>query len=188
MANGFMTRRATVSDADAIARVRMVSWQAAYRGLMPDAVLDGMELDASAQRIRHRLNANAEAERANPAWSTPKDHVCVQENEVIGWSSFGPSRDHDHNRAQTAELYAIYCLPEVFGQGIGHALLGAVLEDVRAVEGYRVLTLWVLASNVRAIEFYTRHGFDADGRTKTEIIGERFEILEARYSKIIAPR
>jgi hypothetical protein len=33
-----------VDDADAIAPVHVRSWQAAYRGFMPDEVLDGLDV------------------------------------------------------------------------------------------------------------------------------------------------
>jgi hypothetical protein len=38
-----VVRRATLDDAPAIARVHVAAWQRAYRGQMPDAVLDGLD-------------------------------------------------------------------------------------------------------------------------------------------------
>ena len=40
-------RRAMAGDAPAIARVRIESWRTTYRGMIPDAYLDGMQMDAS---------------------------------------------------------------------------------------------------------------------------------------------
>ena len=37
-------RHMNQSDASAIARVRAESWRAAYRGIVPDAFLDGMDV------------------------------------------------------------------------------------------------------------------------------------------------
>ena len=43
-------RRAVVDDAEAIERIRTDTWRAAYRGLMPDSVLDGLGYDATRRR------------------------------------------------------------------------------------------------------------------------------------------
>ena len=40
-------RRANAGDAPAIARVRVDSWRTTYRGLIPDAYLDAMQVEAS---------------------------------------------------------------------------------------------------------------------------------------------
>ena len=37
-------RAATISDAYSIAEVQVAGWQAAYRGIMPDSVLDGLSV------------------------------------------------------------------------------------------------------------------------------------------------
>ena len=38
-------RAATADDAAGVARVHVDSWRATYKGLMPDAVLDGLSVD-----------------------------------------------------------------------------------------------------------------------------------------------
>ncbi len=43
-------RRATAQDAAAIARVRIDAWRVTYRGMIPDAYLDGM---SSTRASRH---------------------------------------------------------------------------------------------------------------------------------------
>jgi hypothetical protein len=45
--SGIAIRRARPADAPAIARVRIDSWRSTYRGIMPDAYLDGMQVEAS---------------------------------------------------------------------------------------------------------------------------------------------
>jgi hypothetical protein len=37
-------RAATISDAYGIAEIQVAGWQAAYRGLMPDSLLDGLSV------------------------------------------------------------------------------------------------------------------------------------------------
>src|SRR6266542_4172074 len=48
-------RRATVEDAAAIARVRVDTWRSAYRGILPDELLDGLDPAESAVRWRRGL-------------------------------------------------------------------------------------------------------------------------------------
>lgn len=43
-------RDAVVDDAQAIERVRTDTWRAVYRGMMPDAFLDGLGYDATRRR------------------------------------------------------------------------------------------------------------------------------------------
>ena len=48
-------RWATADDAAAIAAVHIASWRAAYRGLLPDAVLDSLSLEARTDHWREWL-------------------------------------------------------------------------------------------------------------------------------------
>lgn len=50
-------RRAQPSDADGIARVWVSAWRIAYRGLVPDEVLDALSLHERQERWRARLSA-----------------------------------------------------------------------------------------------------------------------------------
>ena len=59
-------RAATPADAAAIAGVHVRSWQAAYRGIVPDEVLDGLSLPDREQRWRSILRAQRRA-RASPS-------------------------------------------------------------------------------------------------------------------------
>jgi GNAT superfamily N-acetyltransferase len=61
-----------------------------------------------------------------------------------------------------AEIAAIYVTPDVWRTGVGTALLDAALTETRA-RGCKSMTLWVLADNHRARDFYARFGFTPDG-------------------------
>src|SRR2546428_7980242 len=77
-------RHATEDDAEAIERVRYQTWQATYRGLMPDALLDRMTLNVGARRERLRAQ--------------PPDHSgCGAEagGAVVGFAFGGPERAKD---------------------------------------------------------------------------------------------
>ena len=76
------------------------------------------------------------------------------------------------------ELYAIYVIPEYWGEGIGKALLHATIKEVP--ESAARLELWVLEDNSRGRNFYEGQGFTLDGATKlAEIDG--YQLEEVRY-------
>jgi GNAT superfamily N-acetyltransferase len=142
------------SDVEAIARLHIRSWQVAYRGLLPDALLDG--LDATYER------------RVAQGRAAPKADVFVAEQDTValGFARISASRDPDAS-PETGELMAIYLAPEAWGKGIGRELLGRAVDELRA-RGYRRATLWVLDTNARARRFYEAAGWRADGSVKEE--------------------
>jgi L-amino acid N-acyltransferase YncA len=109
-------RKANAEDASGIALVHMRLWQVAYRGHMPDEFLDSLDAEKRTNMWRE-LTQN------------PDKMVFVaedSENNVVGFSALGPSRDPDAD-PNTAEVSAIYVHPEKWEKGIGRALLSASL-------------------------------------------------------------
>lgn len=153
-------RPAVVEDADRIALVHVRSWQAAYRGLLPQDLLD--DLDGTVPR-----RAAWWADRAGDAESVTL--VGEFRGSVMAFAHAGPARDAGHT--DHAELYAVYALAEAWGTGVGHALHEAALARLRDA-GFRDAVLWVLDGNERAIRFYERHGWRFDGSEQHEPWGE----------------
>ncbi|CAH0204471.1 GNAT family N-acetyltransferase [Microbacterium sp. Bi121] len=149
-------RAAALTDADGIAAVHVRSWQAAYRGLMPQEVLDGLSVEERADGWRSIL---ADPERIS------RTLVAEHDGRVVGWAGFGDARDED--APGTGELWGIYALPDSWSSGVGHALITAVEREL-ADAGHAVAYLWVLEGNERAGAFYERHGWAADGAAKVE--------------------
>lgn len=146
-------REASAQDAGAIARVHVRSWQAAYRGLVPDAVLDGLSVEQRERTWRKLLNCDRE---------TAFTIVAEHDGDVAGFCSVSaPSRDDDAGD-RTCEVGAIYVEPGVWRTGVGRALLNTALRRVRG-EGWEDATLWVLSENHAARAFYERFGFAPDG-------------------------
>jgi ribosomal protein S18 acetylase RimI-like enzyme len=155
-------RDAVPDDAAAIARVHVRGWQAAYRGQMPDAYLDGLDVAQRERAWAERLGA---AERDRPG----RTLVAEDGGRVVGFAGVGPAEDDDAGPT-TGEVYAIYVSPERLRQGIGATLL-ARAEDALREAGYDEATLWVLAANAGAIAFYERAGWRADGSRTDQLIG-----------------
>ena len=158
-------RRAVVDDADAIERVRTDTWRDAYRGLMPDSLLDAMGYDAT--RRRALMSA-----------LPPHQFVLVAEHDgaVVGFCLGGHSRTPDD--PFRGEVYAIYVLPEHHGRGIGRALLRAGAKEL-IERGFPSMIIWVLRENAASRLFYERMGGRHVRDEERELEGVR--ITESGY-------
>jgi ribosomal protein S18 acetylase RimI-like enzyme len=153
-------RPAEPGDARALARVHVRAWQAAYRGLIPDAVLDTLSVDGREQRWREILDGPPGA----------RTIVATSGGDIAGFCSVvAPARDDDLPPG-AAEVAAIYVDPARWRAGVGRALLDAALDTLRA-DGAGTVVLWLLEGNDRALGFYEACGFRADGTAKTEPVG-----------------
>jgi GNAT superfamily N-acetyltransferase len=146
-------RRATRDDAHAIALIHVRSWQHAYRGLVPDALLDGLSVEQRRTIWRQLLDNNG-------AMFTL---VAERATEPVGFCSMTtPSRDDDDAAETTCEVAAIYVAPQAWRTGVGYALLATALHDVRQ-DSWHEVTLWVFSANAGAVAFYNGFGFVPDG-------------------------
>jgi len=158
-----------------LARVHVAAWQAAYRGVMTDAFLDGLDVEQWADRWRQTLSGTR-------APSHTPEVVLVVEGDVglpVGFAMTGPERPLSPQSGSRGELWAINVAPEAWGRGLGRLLLTAG-ERALADTGHREAVLWVVAANARAHRFYERAGWQADGVEKREAF-PGFEVHEVRY-------
>lgn len=162
-------RAGALEDASGIATVHVRSWQAAYRGLLPQAFLDSMS-----------------TERPTEVWTrvlgTPGAVTVVEDEqgEIAGFVNHVACRDPDADES-VGEVTTIYVLPEHFREGYGRALMDAATEALREA-GFSQATLWVLADNARARRFYEIAGWSLDGASKDDEIGGQ-SITEVRYRR-----
>lgn len=149
-------RPATVDDAGGIAIVHVASRQTAYRGLMPDHVLDGLSVES---------RANGWLQIISDPNATGRTIVADRDGDIVGWASFGPGRDE--GASDEGELWGLYVHPSAFATGVGHALISAAQRALRE-DGYACAYLWVLDGNERAAEFYQNHGWNEDGDVEVD--------------------
>jgi ribosomal protein S18 acetylase RimI-like enzyme len=137
-------RHATPDDAEAIERIRVETWRATYRGLLPERLIESLQMNPD--RRRDRLRATA-----------PEQFCLVAESagEVIGYAFGGPERSHDAD--YRGEVYAIYVLPAHQGKGAGRALVRDSVREL-AERGRTSLLIWVLRENAIGRAFYERLG------------------------------
>jgi GNAT superfamily N-acetyltransferase len=193
-------RDARPDEARAIAEVHVVSWRAAYRGLLPAEVLDGISVDG-----RERMWAGI---LRDPA---PRRAVLVaaEDAKVLGFAALGPSRVAELAveagttegiaegtveattaetgiEIETGEVYALYLHPDHWGTGLGARLHTAGLRRLREY-GFVSAVLWVLAGNERALAFYRRAGWTEDGGTKLDHGPGGAELDEIRLTRTLPP-
>lgn len=161
-------RVATGADAAEIARVHVISWQAAYRGLMPDAILDSLN-------VSHRTLCWQEI-LAQPHIGV---FVAEENSRIVCFCDLIPSRDRDSDSKSVAEIAAIYIHPEYWRKGIGRVLCDSAIREAQKLR-FAFMTLWVLKTNSAAIQFYQNMGFAPDGATKTEMLKD-FALHEVRF-------
>ncbi|MET9517565.1 GNAT family N-acetyltransferase [Streptomyces sp. NPDC002994] len=164
-------RDMTIDDCEAVARVRVRGWRAAYAGMMPQAYLDAMCVEEDAARRRAHL---AEGDGAG------RNVVAERDGQVIGWGCYGAYRE-DGSPTADAELYALYVLPEHHGNGAGRALAAELLARA-AADGHPRMLLWVLTENARARRFYEKAGFAPDG-AEAHFDVHGVAVAETRYAR-----
>jgi ribosomal protein S18 acetylase RimI-like enzyme len=165
---GIEIRQATPDDAVALARLHVDAWRSAYRGLVPDAFLEGLDYGRRAQRFRDALVANTE-----------ETYLAEQSGEVLGILTVGACRDADVDHETTGEIWGIYLAPQHWRKGIGRTLC-QYGERLLSLRGYLAATLWVLAGNDRARRFYEAMGFSADGASRMHDFGAVLEAVRYR--------
>ena len=162
-------RRARPEDAMAVARVHVRSWQAAYRGLMPDQYLDGLRAENRA--------ATYDFSGTDPL--KPETIVMEDAGSIVGFATTAPS-----DVIGWGELSALYVDPDHWARGFGVALIAAA--RMRLVErGFGEAVLWVLEGNTRADRFYRNDGWMHDETRRTTTVWG-ITVNENRYRRLIA--
>jgi GNAT superfamily N-acetyltransferase len=159
-------RDAGPEDAEALARVRSLSWRSTYDGLLSPALIEVATGTDGAERQRTFLTEEP-ARRAL---------LAEDDGAAVGMAVYGP----DRHPGGDAELYVIYVLPEYWSKKVGAPLMDRVIEGVRAA-GHSRLALWVLAANARARRFYERYGFAVIEKKITERHGH--VTYDVRYER-----
>ncbi|MDW3219742.1 MAG: GNAT family N-acetyltransferase [Acidimicrobiales bacterium] len=150
-------REITAADAPGIARVHVRAWQHGYAGLVDPEFLAGLT-------VAQRTVEWRDVWLAQPSQGARL--AAEVDDEIVGFV-VGTTESPTEG---CGEIFSIYVDPDAWGTGAGSALLRAASAELRA-DRTRPLVLWVLEGNDRAITFYERHGWRADGARKDEELG-----------------
>jgi ribosomal protein S18 acetylase RimI-like enzyme len=105
-----------------------------------------------------------ESARSMSGWKerlhTPGALGAYLDGKIVGMARFVQDAGSAKERHK-GSVYAMYVAPEVRGQGIGSALLEALIAHASGV--VEQLRLGVVDTNVAAIRLYQKHGFEIYG-------------------------
>ena len=146
------------------AYVHWKSWQEAYAGIVDAGYLERMSLE-KCEKI---------------SFQYPEGVFVAKEGErVVGFAAVGRYRRAEAETDE-GEVYALYVLQEYQKRKIGYALMKRCLETLRAC---RAVYVWVLRDNRKAIAFYEKIGFRADGAEKELVLGTPVTVLRMALTR-----
>jgi ribosomal protein S18 acetylase RimI-like enzyme len=150
MSTGQELRPALPGDAARLGEIFVRCWRDAYRGVVADEIIDGLDPAVVAGWWQGLL---AEHDVV----------VAEREGAPVGMARYGPDPD-DPGRGH---LFSLYVDPAASGAGVGRRLLGHAVAQLAAA-GFETATLWVFAGNERAIRFYRAAGWEPTGEERVE--------------------
>jgi ribosomal protein S18 acetylase RimI-like enzyme len=176
-------RPASAPDLPAMATVFIAAWRGAYRGVVPDEVIDALD------------HAELVGELAANPYARTTTVAVDEAGLVVGWARYGTDSADDGGgtdgtdgtgeavaggAGEAGHLASLYVHPSTAGAGVGSRLLHHALDAMPD----REVTLWVFAGNRRARRFYERAGFVADG---AELTDPRWRTPQVRYRRPACP-
>lgn len=163
-------RVAAATDGAAIAAVKWRAFGASYRGILPDAFLDGRDVVPPASYWTGRALLPPSRRHHLLVWGRP--------GTVLGYADCGPA---DPASGEVGEVFELYVDPTAQGAGGGSRLLLAAEERLWG-SGFARLELSVLAANDRAQAFYRARGWEPTGRTEDVDLGV-VRFTEVRFAR-----
>lgn len=161
-------REAVLEDADGIARVHVDSWRTTYKGIVSDSYLQQLSYEQRAENWRRGIGKSA---------------LYVAEDEtgkIVGFGTGDKERTGKYNA--DGELYAIYLLEEVQGQGIGKKLTQVIAQSLKE-QGLDSMLVWVLERNPSKA-FYESLGGQPIDETMIDIGGDQFKEIAYYWDNI----
>jgi ribosomal protein S18 acetylase RimI-like enzyme len=162
----FAVREATLDDASGIARAHTDSWQTSYRGILPDTVLDRIDVGQRAETRRRILRDRSIYQLVA---------YDLTHGDIVGFCDAGPARRHV---PYAGELYAIYIVDRAKRYGLGQQMMDRVQAQF-ARNGQRSMIVWVLDNNHHARRFYEAMGGRPGSRLSSTVGG--FPVIELSY-------
>ena len=135
-------------DAAIVACLHLLSWQASYRGILPDTYLDG---EAAKERTSYWA-------RALPRGDYSLVLIATVDGQPAGFIGLKDKIDPDYD----ALIEHLHVVPDMKGKGIGRRLF-AETAALLASGGSKSVCLRVFDANKAAIGFYESLGGITDG-------------------------
>ena len=98
-------RNADVNDCAILGKIHSESWKVAYKGIVPDSILDNMSSEKSEKRFYSSISQGLE-----------NNVLIINNDQTAGFMCLGKCRDKDLD-CSYGEIWGIYLLPAFWGQG-----------------------------------------------------------------------
>ncbi|MGD8175313.1 N-acetyltransferase family protein [Marinimicrobium sp. ARAG 43.8] len=168
-----MLRKAEPRDAEAIGKVRVAAWRAAYQHFMPKEFLKALDPANNLAELKERLSNQS---------SDFTLSVAEDLRQVVAFSIVGKPRYEAAGK--TIELWALNVLPEYWRMGIGSRLVERAITYALDA-GFESIELWCIKGNTPAQEAYKKLGFTESGqeRSSSQLTGNTLH--ELHYIKVL---
>ena len=140
-------QQATELDLPDIARLHMLSWQTAYRGFVPDHVLDGRSVEGSLAGWHKTFDSYPEN-----LWTARS-----ASGQMVGFCCAGPVVNVERSGPYEFEVYGLHVAPDIHRQGVGSRLIRRQFDRASA-SGLSGAIVWTLENLRQSRQFYEKHG------------------------------
>jgi len=153
MSDGFLIRDASTADAPLIGRIFHQAWRETYRGLLPDAMVDGVDADTIAEEWAVKLA---------PGGGSFCLIAETDDGVAMGYGGGTLAGFSDEVIPELADkgpsglLDSLYVLKDHHSGGLGRTLVAGIAAGLTDV-GMSRMAVVVLATNP-AVAFYKRLG------------------------------
>ena len=164
-----MIREATINDAGRIAEIEVMSCRYAYKDIVPyDCLFKDMSVEGRTLSTERWIN-----EKLFEIYVNEDPDTGI----IKGMMGIGMNEDEDKEGA--FELHFIYVDPDYMRSGTGSEML-EFFEQKGREKDLNEFVIWVLEDNDIGRSFYSKHGYNSDGKNK---IFKRWNKREIRYVK-----
>ena len=132
-------RQAKAEDATSVAQVHAMSWNHAYRGLIPH------------KSLRTMINRRDITWWSRIIQRSAAILVIDVGGKIVGYATLG--RNRTEKLKASGEIYELYVLPEYQGIGLGTKLFNAARSMLKN-HGLTSFVVWALEDNSNALRFY----------------------------------
>ena len=160
-------------DVPEISRVFANSWRTTYEGLVPEAFLKGLNEEAAAKLFTESLASTTHSYFLHLAENA--------EGRIIGFVDGGKERSHPESGM--GELYAIYLLKELQGQGTGRKLFQAATGSL-VQAGMTTMIVWVLEQSPYRKFYESMGGKLEPGIKRLDLMDRHVKLVPYRWEKL----
>jgi GNAT superfamily N-acetyltransferase len=169
-------RLARTSDVDDIAAVQRRAWQHDFAGLLPESVLESLDVADLALQWGRALLAG-ESHRVFVA-------VAEGSGDVVGAASVGPASDTDLEGLSVGEIGVLFVDPDHQRRGHGSRLMHACVDMIKGARLHECVT-WIALDDAPRRAFFTSAGWGPDSAYRDLQMAADDEPLTIREVRLV---